>query len=127
MSSDERVSVIEAFIAAYNRCDVPAMLACVHPDVVFVNRVGAEITTRAEGLDEFRALAERSAAIFRTRRQTITDVTCTEAGVTVTVVFEATLAVDLPGGPKAGDTLALTGRSEYAFKDGKIVGLADYS
>jgi ketosteroid isomerase-like protein len=127
MNEDNRVRVIEAFIAAYNCFDLAAMLALVHPDIVFANHSGNEVTAEARGLAQFRELAERSASIFSTRRQTITGVTCAEALVTVAIDYEGTLAVDLPGGPRAGDTLALKGRSEYALKDGKIVGLVDYS
>ena len=37
------------------------------------------------------------------------------------------LAVDLPQGPKAGESLNLKGKSEFRFKDGLIIELTDYS
>lgn len=37
------------------------------------------------------------------------------------------LASDLSSGMKAGNTLELTGRSEFEFRDGKIFRLTDYS
>ena len=44
-----------------------------------------------------------------------------------TVDFEPMLAVDLPDGPTAGETLRLRGRSAFSFLDGRIARILDLS
>jgi len=47
--------------------------------------------------------------------------------VKVGINFEAILAVDLPNGAKAGDSLNLEGLSVFKFRDGKLWRITDYS
>ena len=45
----------------------------------------------------------------------------------IEVAYEGVLASDLPNGMKAGETLRLSGRSEFTFRDGKIYRITDAS
>ena len=58
---------------------------------------------------------------------TVTKFKADEDGVSVELDYVGVLATDLPNGKKAGETLRLTGRSHFVFRDGKIVRLTDYS
>ena len=86
-----------------------------------------ELPGRIEPAVAFRALAERSRALFRSRRQTVTAFASDGDTATAEVAYEAVLAVDLPGGPRAGEPLRLAGRSEFVFRDGALYGITDYS
>ena len=50
-----------------------------------------------------------------------------DSGASIDVDYEGVLASDLPNGMRAGETLRLTGRSEFAFADGRIVSIRDIS
>ena len=127
MHKDEAARIIDAYVAAYNRFDVDGMLTHMAEDVVFRNVSGGRETARAEGVAELRALAEQGAALFSERRQAVTALHMDGDTAVADIAYSATLAVDLPGGPKAGDVLELSGRSEFVFRDGKIAALTDSS
>ena len=88
---------------------------------------GGDVDTTAIGQDEFRALAEQSAFLFSSRKQTPTKFQTEGEVVSVDIDFAGTLATDIPDGMKAGEELRVTGRSEYIFRDEKIHRLTDYS
>ena len=127
MNEDSQKAVIESYIAAYNAFDVEGMLAFIHPKVVFKNITGDEVNAQATGVDELRALAEQSKSLFSSRCQEITGFNSVGDAATVDIKFEGVLAADLPNGMKAGDTLRLTGRSEYQFREGKLYRITDFS
>ena len=104
-------ALIERYLAAYNRGDVPGMLALLHPDVTFENVAGGQVTATAQGREEFRALAEHAATLFTTRHQAIREYVPTSTGAQVEIDYEGTLAVDLGPELRAGETLRLRGRS----------------
>jgi hypothetical protein len=119
--------LIETFIEAYNRFDVDRMVSFMHPECSFRNVSAGEVNASAEGIPQFRELAERSKAFFYSRRQTITGYR-EEAGVIyVDIAYEGILSVDLPNGLMAGQTLRLNGRSVYELRDSLIYRLTDYS
>ena len=127
MTEEEEKALIERYIDAYNRFDVEAMVACVHPQVVFRNVTGGAVNAEAIGADQFRELALQSKALFSSRKQTVTRAEFSGGTATVDIAYEAVLAVDLPGGMKAGQRLALSGQSQFAFADGKISKITDSS
>ena len=127
MTSEEKRRLIERYLDAYNRFDIDGMLALIHPDIEFKNLSGGQITAAASGIDAFRDLADQSTTLFSSRRQQITDFSSQDDRATIQVAYEGVLAVDLPNGLQAGETLALTGRSEFTFREGKIISLTDIS
>lgn len=117
--------LIERYIEAYNTFDIETMLSTLHPDIAFQNISSGEINAETHGIEAFRALAEQSKSLFSSRKQTITNVETNETQTCIDVAFEATLAINLPNGLKAGELLQLQGRSEFMFRDGKIVSIVD--
>ena len=117
--------VVDSYIQAYNALDVDGMIACLHPEVRFVNHGKEGVNLETRGLDEFRAAAEQACGIFSSRRMTPLGY---HFGIDVTsllVDFQGVLAVDLPGGPVSGETLELRGESIFTFRDDQIVEIVD--
>ena len=125
--SDPYRALIDRYVAAYNAFDVGGMLAVLHPDVRFRNVSNGVETAATDGREEFRALAKHGLEIFRTRRQTIREYYTEGDRAWITVDYQGVLARDLGPGMAAGDTLRLTGRSAFTFRDGAIVELVDES
>ncbi|MCZ8520995.1 MULTISPECIES: nuclear transport factor 2 family protein [Paenibacillus] len=127
MSGQGTKAIIERYIEAYNSFDVEGMLTLLHPDIVFRNFAGGEMNTQTRGIQEFRELAENASHMFASRQQTITDYRMMDEVVEVRIDYEGVLAVDLPNGLKAGETLELQGKSLFELSEGKIVRIEDYS
>ena len=127
MDTDEAKALIEEFLDAYNCFDVDAMMELVDPEIEFRNVSGGDVDTTAIGQDEFRELAQQSAFLFSSRKQTTTKFEVEGEVVSVNIDFTGTLATDIPDGMKTGDELRVTGRSEFVFRDKKIYRLTDYS
>jgi ketosteroid isomerase-like protein len=126
-SDDPHREQIERYVAAYNSFDLSGMLALLHPEIVFENVAGGEVTAVAHGIEEFRQLAERSAQLFASRRQTIRDYRSDEDGATIEIDYEGVLAEELSPELRSGDTLRLSGRSTFEFRDGRIARIVDES
>lgn len=128
MTEDEKRTLIRRYLDAYNAFDVDGMVETLHPDVEIKNVSDGEVSAAATGVDEFRAMAEKAAELFASRRQTVTAFETGDGGsVSIDVTYEGTLAQDLPGGMEAGETVHLEGRSTFEFDDGKIARIVDYS
>jgi hypothetical protein len=120
-------ALIERYIDAYNRLDVDAMLANIHREVIFENYTAAKLSVRTLGIDELRHLAESSRGLFSGRRQTITGYSEVDGTAHVQIFFEGTFALDLPNGVRAGQRIAMPGRSEFRERDGLLIYIADHS
>lgn len=128
MVRQEVQDIIETYIRAYNSFDIQGMVDLMHQDVIFRNISDGVITTETSGIPAFRVLAEQSSTMFSSRRQIITGYRAApDNNVEVSIDYEGILAVDLPGGLAAGDTLQLKGTSIFGIKDGKIVLIEDRS
>lgn len=127
MTTTAHRELIDRYLAAYNAFDVEGMLALLHSDVEFRNVSGGAVTAAARGREEFRALAARAVTLFRGRRQTIRNAGSDGDRTWITVDYEGVLAADLGPELRAGDTLRLTGRSTFAFRDGLIAEVVDES
>ena len=125
-------TLIRQYIAAYNRMDVPGMMALLHDVIVFENVSNTNGITVTSGKAAFETLAHQSLNVFRSRCQTIRSLTLGERTAAVEIEYEAVLAIDLPAGRnaeplKAGETIQLRGVTMFAFSDGKIARISDYS
>ena len=127
MSPDEMRALIVRYIDAYNRMDVAAMLAAVHPEVEFESIANGETTVATRGAEALRALALQSMLMVSERRQAPTSFAFTADGATVGIHFTATLSADLPSGMRKSDRMELDGRTEFRFRDGRIDRIADIS
>lgn len=127
MDDVEKRALIDRYLNAYNSLDVEHMMDVMHQDIEFKNIAGGEVTARASGANEFRALAEESKRLFSWRKQRVLKYEPNDDGASIEVDYTGTLAADLPNGMKAGQTIRLKGQSEFVFRDGKIYRLTDYS
>jgi hypothetical protein len=120
-------ALVDRYIDAYNRMDVVEMLQAVHRNVTFENISGGVVTARSDGIDELKALAEQSLSLFDERHQGILSFETDGSRAIASIAFRAVVAVDIPNGPRQGQVLSLTGRSEFEFKDGAIFKIRDIS
>lgn len=127
MDGHDKRLLIERYLDAYNAFDVEGMMSVLHPDIGFKNVSGGAINATASGSAEFRELAEQSGKLFSMRKQTITSFETKGEPAFTDIDYEGVLAADLPNGMKAGETLRLCGRSEFAFRDGLIYRITDIS
>lgn len=119
--------LIERYLAAYNSFDVDGMLSLLSQDVRFENYSGDRLTASADGIDEFRQLAEQSRSLFSEREQRITDLELSGNCAVATIAYRGTLAADMPDGPPAGTILDLEGKSEFSFGNGLVTRIVDRS
>jgi hypothetical protein len=127
MQANEQEQIIQKYIAAYNAFDVDGMLKLLSHEVRFENWAGAQLTTEASGIDDFRRLAHRAKAMFSEREQRITSLKQIADSIIVSIAYRGQLAVDIPDGPRAGTALNLNGESEFTFKDCLISKIVDRS
>lgn len=120
-------ALIDRYIDAYNRMDVDAMLATMHREVIFENYSAGMLSVRTVGIDELRHLAESSKHLFASRHQTITGYSEAAGVAHAQIAFEGVFAVDLPNGVRAGQRIAMPGRSEFRVLDGLLIHIADHS
>lgn len=118
--------IIQNYLDAYDRKDVAALAACVADDVVFENVSNAGQGMTIRGPAAFIALAERSAGMFTTRRQTIRNAVVAGDQVALEVDWTGTPAIDL-GPMKAGEPVAMRGASFMTIADGRLTRIVDLS
>lgn len=123
----EKKHLIEQYISAYNSFDIDRMMALLHTEIEFENISGGKVNAKATGKSEFRAIAEQSKALFKSRKQTINYYNISEGRASIEISFKGVLAVDLPNGIKSGETISLDGRSQFSFREGKIARIIDIS
>jgi SnoaL-like protein len=127
MSNSDSKKLLDRYLVAYNSFNIDGMLALLSPDVRFENYSSGQLTDAANGIDEFRALAEKSKSLFSEREQRITKLTLDQDSAIAEIAYRGQLATDIPGGPSAGTVLDLQGQSEFSFKGGQISKIVDRS
>jgi hypothetical protein len=120
-------ALIDRYLDAYNRMDVDAMMKAMHSEVIFENYAGGMLGVRTLGIDELRHLAESSRHLFSARHQTIVGYAEAAGVAHAQIAFEGTFAIDLPNGVRAGQRIAMPGRSEFRERDGLLIYIADHS
>ena len=118
--------IVEAYIDAYNRKDVAALLACVTENVVFENVSNAGQSLRVEGREALAQLATQAAAAFDQRKQTIRTALVDGNNVALEIDWLGTPAFDL-GPMKAGVEVTMRGASFLTIVDGKLSRIVDLS
>ena len=116
---------VEAYLFAYNARDVDGMLACLSANVSFKDIAGGTVTAKTRGVPAFETLARHSAAAFAHRTQTVLNTITVDDTTLVEVAFSGIVAMDLPNGWSAGNTVALSGTSLFQTMDGKIARIVD--
>lgn len=123
----KKIEIVKDFIKAYNSHNVESMLAYLHPEIEFKNISNAVENAHTNGIEKFSELANNSINIFSEREQKITSYRESNDAVNVEINFRGILAIDLPNGLKARETLIMNGKSTYVFKDNLIISLVDES
>ena len=123
----QQKSAIENYVQAYNSFKIEGMLKDLDPSVIFENISNGKVDLATDGVVAFKEQAEAAKSYFTKRKQTITNWVFADRVVTVDIQYEAVLAMDFPNGLKKGDSLQLSGRSVFYFKDGKINKIQDKS
>lgn len=124
---DQVPAVVAHYINAYNEMDVDGMLRCLSDDVHFINRSNGEISAETNDIEAFGTLANQGVALFLRRKQSVTNCIAIAGHVTLRVDYTATIAVDLPNGWKAGQSIELEGASLFTLRNDKIAELVDIS
>ncbi len=60
MDEDEKRSLVERYLAAYNAFDIDGMMELIHPNIEFKNVSGGEVNATASDVIKYRQLAEKS-------------------------------------------------------------------
>jgi len=126
MHHDEMREIIETYITAYNTFDLNKMYTLLHQSIVFQNHSKGKLNLVTKGLEEFRHVAEQAQKLFSSRVQRVTNCRFDGDRAEVDIDFEGVFALEIPGWPKAGETIKLKGKSIFTFKDGLIASLSDY-
>lgn len=119
--------LIDAYVDAYNRKDVPGMLAVLHDDIRFENVSNTSGTMNLAGKQAFGEQAAQVVPLFSTRRQEIITQIISGDRAAIEINYSAVVAQDLPNGWKANQQIELRGVSIFEGKDGKISRISDYS
>lgn len=127
MTRQDQINTVQSYISAYNNFDVDGMAALVHPDIIFKNVASGKVNVETLGAGQFYELASKSKALFSSRQQKATNFRFTDDFLVVDIAYSGVLAVDLPDGMKAGETVLINGRSEFSFKDGRIFSITDFN
>ncbi|SEF72909.1 nuclear transport factor 2 family protein [Paenibacillus sp. UNC499MF] len=127
MDNRTAVNLVEKYVKAYNAFDIEGMLLLMQEEIVFRNISNGVVNAETKGKEAFRELAGQSKKLFSQRCQTITDINFRGDRLEVQIDYEGTLAADLPNGLKAGEKIALKGKSVFEMEDGKLLLIEDYS
>ena len=127
MEENALKTVVEAYVRAYNQFDIEGMLERLHEDILFENISYGIVTTSTKGIEAFKEQAETAKGFFKERKQTIVNLRISGEVAEADVTYSATLARDLPDGLDAGETINLSGKSVFKFRDDKIIHIQDIS
>jgi len=118
--------IVQAYLDAYNRKDVAALVDCVADTVSFENVSNAGNTIKIEGRAAFAELAAQGATLFAARHQAVRTAIVAGDRVALEIDWTGTPAIDL-GPMKAGEPVALRGASFITIADGKLSRIVDLS
>lgn len=124
----DRISVIKKYIEAYNAFDVDGMVEVLDSNVYFQNIVEGEVNLSLLGRTAFKEQAMHAAAVFESRKQTILGIDeIDENTIEINISYVGKVAMDMPNGLKAGQEIAMEGKSIFGFWGDKIVSIKDIS
>lgn len=118
-------SIGRAYLDAYTRKDVAALVDCIAEAVVFENVANARPSLRIEGRDAFAELAHQAAALCASRHRAVRSAVVDGDRVALEIEWTGMPAVDL-GTTKAGVEVTLRGAT-FTIADGKPVRIVDLS
>ncbi|GGG31582.1 hypothetical protein GCM10011344_35630 [Dokdonia pacifica] len=123
----QKLEVIKSYMTAYNSFDVEGMLKNLSPNVTFKNSTNEVVDLVTNGIDEFKAQAEKATSYFSNREQKIINTIQENGIITIDIDYTGTLAIDLPNGLKEGTILEMQGKSIFRFVGLQIIEINDFS
>ncbi len=126
-NSQDYQEIVMHYIHAYNNFNIRGMLKDLHQDILFENVSEGRVNLKTQGIAAFEKQAESAKSIFQKREQQVTNIQANGNTVKVQIDYTGILAVDLPNGLKAGDTINMVGKSTFIFREGKIFQITDES
>lgn len=124
---NDRETIINNYVEAYNNFDIESMIADFSNDMVFENISNGETNLSIRGIDSFLKQAETAVKYFSKRTQTIKSIKHNDNKTEIEIGYHAVAAIDLPNGIKKGSVISLSGRSVFEFEGNKITKLTDIS
>ena len=124
MTPEVMRALVDRYIDAYNRMDVEAMMAVMHPDVVFTNLRSGRVDVQTNGAAELERLARESVRLFTERHQAIRAFTVTGDTAEAEIAFQGVLAGDSPADSRV---IKLRGRTRFTFAEGALIRIIDIS
>lgn len=124
---NEKETIINNYVEAYNNFDIESMIADFSNDIVFENISNGETNLSIRGIDSFLKQAETAVKYFSKRTQTIRSIKHDDNKTEIEIGYDAVAAIDLPNGIKKGSVISLSGRSVFEFEGNKITKLTDIS
>jgi ketosteroid isomerase-like protein len=125
MSPSEIKSVVQAYVDAFNRKDVSGMLQCVHRDITFSSDISGARMCEIHGIDDFADVVQLTTEMFEDRHEQCLSFDVEGDTAHASMLLIGVLAEDLPNGLRAGQRVSCSGRTEFDFLDGTIVGIKE--
>jgi len=117
--------MLEGYVHAFNAFDVEGMIAFLHADARSITIVDGEVTSSIDGVEDVRSHELTESARCSSRKKTIMEFYERGERVVLELSYSCVLAVDQPGGLRAGDTVTLEGIAEVAFIEDRISEVAE--
>lgn len=118
--------VVIEYLAAYNRSDPTALIACVSDDIVFENVSNSGGSIKVVGRPAFAALAVQAASMFTSRRLNVANSVRQADRIALEVEWLGVPSVDIPGMPE-GREVRLRAATFMTLKDDLIISIVDLS
>lgn len=125
MEDKEMKEIIDEYINAYNKFDEEGLIKNLHKNVKFKNIVNGKVNLQLTGKYAFKSQVEQAVTLFKKREMKIIEQTINDNTVENKIHFSGVFAVDIPDGPKTGETIEFEAKSLFKFKGGKIILIED--
>jgi predicted ester cyclase len=127
MTENQMLEVVYDYVEAYNTYDIARMAWHLDECVHFSNTFQGLLNRDTKGLEKFREQALASSELFENRKQEITSLVLKPESITATISFEGIARKNLGQQLRKGESLFISGKSTFEFKNGKVVRIEDVS
>jgi predicted ester cyclase len=127
MTEDQMLEVVYDYVKAYNSYDIHRMEFHLDEFVHFSNTFQGLLNRDTKGLEQFREQAIASSELFENRKQEITSLVLKPESITANISFEGIASKNLGHQLRKGESLFISGKSTFEFKNGKVIRIEDVS
>lgn len=125
MNLEEKRSVVDCYVHAFNSFDVEAMISVLQPEITYTCISNGKTVYAVNGIEEFRDLGGLWKNLFSSRKLTIMELYEKGNQIIMEISCSTVMATQSTGGLKAGETLIQEGVSEMSFRDDKILSITE--